>query len=459
MSLNYFSIALKNLTRHKSKSITTILAVVIVVAAYILVDSMLVGVNIESKRNIVNYEIGSSKIYKKEYYDIKDERPMYESFTNWKPIVDLLDKNGFNSAPRFTFGGSLIGEEVELPFLFYGVYPDMERETFGYSDYILEGGKFIDDSGEFDIVLGVNGANDLGAKVGDLITLSTIIDEYDEERGGKISHRNEILTLTVVGLLESPNPLINGNVGYIPMNILKDENGLYIEDYVTDICIRKKGADKHALPKKSESAVVVADILKKQYSDLREYDREIEDGKKVTTEKIGYLFDNDLLLVDWSEDASDFIKVANADRSATGIFILLLLFLSFIGINNTMLLAVMDRTKEIGMIRSLGMTDGQVIRLFLTEAFLFGFIGAIVGTIIGVVLNIFMVQYGIDMTSMMQDIDGTYGYRFKGVMKSAWSIKAIVIASIIAMVSAVVSSIAPSRMAVKKSITDALRFE
>ncbi len=456
MKVNMFSIALRNLTRHTSKTVTTTLAVVIVIAAYILIDGMFTGMDIESRRNIVNYEVGSSKIYKKAYYDIKDERPMYECFDNWEPIVSLLDKNGFNSAPRFVFGGSLIGEEVELPFMFYGVDPESEKATFGYSDYIVSGGKYIE-SGNFDIVLGVNGASDLGAKVGDLITLSTIIDEYDEN--GKIIHRNEILTLEIVGLLNSTNNMLNGNIGYIPIDILRDENGLYIENNITEICIRKKGADKHALPDKKESTESVAAILSKEFT-LKDYMKNVTIGKVTKNENVGYIFDdNELLLINWKEDVLDFIAVASSKQSISSIFVILLFFLSFIGINNTMLMAVMDRTKETGMLRSLGMTDGEVVRLFLYEAFFIGLLGGLIGIALGCLGNVYMVNHGLDFTKALEGFSGSFGYRSTFIFKSAWNPSIMIFSGLLAIVASVVASIAPSRLAVKKTIADALRFE
>ncbi|MDR1654632.1 MAG: ABC transporter permease, partial [Treponema sp.] len=64
-------LALRNLARHKVKTILTITAVGISVALYILVDGWLAGVNIDSLRNIANFEIGAAKIQTKAYFDKK----------------------------------------------------------------------------------------------------------------------------------------------------------------------------------------------------------------------------------------------------------------------------------------------------------------------------------------------------------------------------------------------------
>jgi putative ABC transport system permease protein len=72
--------ALRNLTRHKIKTVLSMLAVTVSVAVYILVDGWVVGMEIDSKRNIVGYETGAAKLQTKMYFDKLTDRPMYENF-------------------------------------------------------------------------------------------------------------------------------------------------------------------------------------------------------------------------------------------------------------------------------------------------------------------------------------------------------------------------------------------
>jgi hypothetical protein len=50
---------------------------------YIFLNSWLGGMAIESRRNIVNFEIGAAKLQTKLYFEKKDEMPSYENFTDW----------------------------------------------------------------------------------------------------------------------------------------------------------------------------------------------------------------------------------------------------------------------------------------------------------------------------------------------------------------------------------------
>jgi ABC-type antimicrobial peptide transport system permease subunit len=58
------------------------------------------------------------------------------------------------------------------------------------------------------------------------------------------------------------------------------------------------------------------------------------------------------------------------------------------GVINTMMMSIGERTREIGTLRAIGATKGQVLRMFLSESLLIGLIGAVVGVFIGIVVSL-----------------------------------------------------------------------
>jgi putative ABC transport system permease protein len=76
---------------------------------------------------------------------------------------------------------------------------------------------------------------------------------------------------------------------------------------------------------------------------------------------------------------------------------LLALFVASIGIVNTMIMAIYERTREIGILKALGSTNGEILRMFMIEAGLIGLLGGIVGVILGwglgVILNAVIKNY------------------------------------------------------------------
>jgi putative ABC transport system permease protein len=135
------SIALRNLSRHRVKTIITATAVAVSVCLYIAADGWLHGMNLESRRNIVSYEIGAAKIQTKAYFEKKDDLPMYEAFSGWEGLSESLSRAGYDSAPRFVFSGTLYSRTGTAPILFNGVDPEREARLLRYTAY-MESGRY-----------------------------------------------------------------------------------------------------------------------------------------------------------------------------------------------------------------------------------------------------------------------------------------------------------------------------
>lgn len=117
----------------------------------------------------------------------------------------------------------------------------------------------------------------------------------------------------------------------------------------------------------------------------------------------------------------------------------------FLGIMNTLTMNVMERTQEIGMLRSIGMMRGQVIRMILAEAAIMGFIGGILGVVFGIVLSkIFMLA----MTAMS-------GYSLIYVLPFQRILAAIILALIISQIAALFPALRAGRI----RILDAIHYE
>src|SRR5207302_830622 len=67
-------------------------------------------------------------------------------------------------------------------------------------------------------------------------------------------------------------------------------------------------------------------------------------------------------------------------RVATGVVAFIVLLVSALGIVNTLLMSVLERTREIGVMKAVGARDGHVLGLFLVEGALVGLLGGVMGT-------------------------------------------------------------------------------
>ncbi|MDR2941566.1 MAG: FtsX-like permease family protein [Treponema sp.] len=567
-------IAWRNLARHKIKTVLTASAIMVSVAMFIFINGWLNGMIIDSRRNIVNYEMGAAKLQTKLYFEKKDEMPSYENFTDWEKYRSALDAEGYASAPRYVFSGTLFSSSGSAPIVFYGVEPELEAQTMRYVPYV-DFGRFPQ-NGNFEIALGTVAAEKLkvgiparpfraelenlissiasnqededfirslynaaggkrafwdvrakettegnermilkkDASPADLdrywnmldesgrndVRINAVIDikavpeiirngkwegelmpslraedislveaayEYQDFMGGyllaekdemalnnvlsamiragfsgAVCHINQSVDVKVSGVINSPAPLPNGNTAFIPLDILQDEVGMMLEGAVTELVIREKNAPGSRLPGKSESAEEITSALKRGLAGA---------GVSILPE---------LAVHTWDEYMQDYLGYEAIENTMPQMIAALLLLLSFLGISNTILLAILERTKETGMMRAMGMTDRQMIIVYMLEAGFLGFIGSVFGIILGCIINYPMVEYGIDFSAMTDVMGGEgIGFRVTSLFRSMWNIPVIIGSGVSATIIASCMAFFPTRRALKMPITESLRFE
>ncbi|MDR1095810.1 MAG: FtsX-like permease family protein [Spirochaetaceae bacterium] len=453
-------IAFRNLARHRVKTALTVLAIAVSTGMYIFLDGWLLGMRLDSQRNIVSYETGAAKLQLAAYIDKLDELPMYENFGGWEAYAAALDRAGYDTAPRFVFSGTLYSENGSAPVVFIGCDPDSERTVLRWPGFIEDGSPLHNgatgDNGlpAPQIALGARTADRLGVSAnGKLnrvngalppVRITTAVDVKDER--GVVRHVYQVIDAVVAGIVNSPNPKNNNNTAWIPLDVLQDDNGLMLDGRVTELLIRAKNADDTRLPSRNEQPAVIAAVL--------------DDALSAPLGNAhGAPLPAGLAVYGWQAYTADFEGAMKSDDVSSRIMAAVLFILAFLGIANTMLLAILERTKEIGMMRAQGMTDGDLTMAYMLEAGMAGFFGAVAGVVIGCLCTIPMVKYGLDYSAMAEAMDGDIGYRVTGIFRSAWNLPVIIGSGIVATLISAGTAYFPIRRTLKMAITDSLRFE
>ena len=566
-------IALRNLARHKVKTTLTSLAIMVSVTVYIFLNCWLGGMAIESRRNIVNFEMGAAKLQTRLYFEKKDEMPSYENFRGWEIYKEALDREGYASAPRFVFSGTVFSASGSAPIIFYGVDPDSEAEVLRYVPYV-DFGRYVE-NGNFEIAIGTVAAEklklgiptrpyrqdlealiasaardkpeadfirslyDVAAPASSMwapqdtksvygnermilkrdaspdalgrywemiaaagrndVRINAVIDikavpdvirgdkwdgelwpalrpedralvrtayEYNDDIGwydlaeederqlalvldamvragysGAVRHVNQLVDAVVVGVINSPAPLPNGNTAFIPLDVLQDESGMMLEGAVTELAIREKGVPDSRLPGASESGPVILSALERGLDSM------------------GLPLPEELGVRTWQEYMAEYLGYEALQTGMPQVLAFLLLLLSFLGISNTILLAILERTKEIGMMRAMGMTDRQMIITYMLEAGFLGLIGSVLGVIAGCLINYPIVVHGFDFSAIGEVMTDGLGFRTTAIFRSTWDIPVIIGSGVVATLLSSLMAYFPTKRAVKMPITDSLRFE
>jgi ABC-type lipoprotein release transport system permease subunit len=185
---------------------------------------------------------------------------------------------------------------------------------------------------------------------------------------------------------------------------------------------------------------------------------EIDEKEKIETlkELVSSSFPG-LVVLDWKELAKGFVALAEMKTKNSRILIFLIFIIAAVGISNTMLIAVYERVREIGMMRALGMNNSAIRTTFLLEAGGIGLIGSFIGLLIGALATYHIVNWGIDYTSLIGRMD--VGYRVTGIYRGAWHPQAMVTAFILGILMSMGIALIPASRALKMKITDCLRYE
>jgi putative ABC transport system permease protein len=125
------------------------------------------------------------------------------------------------------------------------------------------------------------------------------------------------------------------------------------------------------------------------------------------------------------------------------------LVVASIGIMNTMLTSVMERTREIGIMKAIGATNNDVMSIFIIESLLL----SLVGGALGIILGIFGSQGVAALLSNMGPSSG--GAPLEPVV----TFVAIILALSVSMVVGILSSLYPAWKAARMSPIEAVRYE
>ncbi len=415
-----FPLAMKNLSRYRRRTIITASAVAIGLALYIVLDGMLLGLEKESERNLIWYETSSARVMTGGYWKDRDRLPLDEAISGPARVVERLREAGIPATPRIVFSGELIVYEDPYPSSgsmrtqLYAIDPQTDGDVFRLRETVSDG-RYLE-PGESGALMGAWLAEDLGAEVGYPLTVLT------RTREGYY----QTVDLEIVGIVNTPNPAMNRKAVYLPY----DTAALYLQmdDVATEIDM---------------SFPATAD-----YKDHLARARAAVDGLSGAGE---------LVVKGWRELAADYVALAKTKTQGSSMILFLVFVIAAVGISNTMVMAVFERTRELGMMRALGMSERDVRLLFLIEAAGIGLIGAVLGVSVGVAGNWLMTQYGIDYRWMFRTMD--VGYRSAGYVRSAWHPEAIAQAFFTGIILAVGVSWVSTRRILRFSIPDSLHHQ
>jgi len=135
----------------------------------------------------------------------------------------------------------------------------------------------------------------------------------------------------------------------------------------------------------------------------------------------------DVDVLSWKGALPDVDAFITADRSIGQGMLFALFIIVSMGVFNTFLMSVLERTREFGVLQSIGMKPNQIAKLVLVEGALLGFFGVCMGSLLGVGLSYPIVVSGLDFSESMGEGMSNAGVVMSTIVYGAWDIPRMVV--------------------------------
>ena len=403
-----FKLAWRNMWRNWRRTLIAVVAIVLGLILLLLMDGLIRGSDQAIFGNAVRVYGGNLQVHAPGYRDKAARLPMLP-LANPAEVVEAARTlpEVLAVAERINTAGIIINRGTSVPVAITAIQPDVEAPISLQAENVSQGRFLSPDDGDA-IYIGKALADRLQVTVGDNVTL------LGRSRNESMRQHN----FTVVGIFDLHTPDAEKGTVFIP---LTDAQTLYnLRDQVTEVPIFLKQIGTEA---------TVMDALQ--------------------TRLPAYEIDS------WQTLKGDLKETLDAKFAYTSFFGIVVIVIASIGILNLMLMAVFERTREMGVLAALGMKGRQIMGLFLLEGSLIGVVGAVIGSALGLLFILLMGSAGLDFSKMTTGM-GEVGVLMSGKINPTITASDLIIRAIIVVVIAAIASLYPAWQASRKEPSTAL---
>lgn len=403
---HFFKIAYRNLFRNRRRTFLTALAIAITLGLLIVVEAIGEGEGAGALDATIRLQTGHVQIRKESYEEekrslkwedlIKEPQNIIAQVETLEPVrivTPQLWGNATMAIDEETINVQIVG--IDPPNEFYDAIRDA-----------LVDGNYIQPNDREGILMGQKLAKDLKLKVGDEVALTISTSD---------------------GIPDTSNFIIRGlfNTGAsnydevtVFMPLAKAQSVIRAQDRVSSIIIML---------------------------DDREHAGLIVDALRTSDYKVVEWREMNKLTLQAQELSDAFMVWINIIVMAMAVTIVV----------NTLLMAVFERTREIGVLSSIGMKAHQIMLIFLLEAGLLGLLGMIAGNIFGLLFSWYFVTKGL----YVGDVGVSGGMIYSDILYARFNIPDIVNLTILSFIITLIGALYPAVLAARLEPTEALHSD
>ncbi|MBD3318210.1 MAG: FtsX-like permease family protein [Chitinivibrionales bacterium] len=405
-SMPAFKIAFRNALRQRRRTILTLLTML---GGYALA-SISIGWADGTYNTIIDIftrnRLGHVQIHAAGYLD---KPSLYKKIADYRRIGKVLSGiPGVEAwAPRLKAAGLVSVGDNSSAASITGIDPGLENAATRFSHKIAAG-KMLEDAGGGTVLAGKGLAKVLEAEIGDTLVIVS--------RAADGSIANDLYTIR--GIVESGNSLEDRSSLYMHLDEAQELFALYGSVHEIAVVAERSGTARALAAK-------IIDALPPE---------------------------KELAVAPWQEFARSFHTAMQADKQGMYIFLFVIMLIVAVGVLNTVLMAVLERRREYGLLKAVGTRPGRLFWLILIESVIIA-IAAIIGGIgVGLMGNWLLSVYGIQLPQPI-----SYGGMEIRSLHAEINFRTIYIPAVVVLATAALVSIFPALQAARVDPAHAMR--
>ncbi|MBT7995447.1 MAG: ABC transporter permease [Bacteroidetes bacterium] len=403
-----WSIAWRNVWRNKVRSSIVIIAVCLGLMSGVFSAAFMKGWMGQRMDAVLLTEMSYIQIHHPEFkenyeftYFVDNSDKIVQDIKSLDPTIKL--------SKRMVINSMVASAETGTGVMIKGIDPEMEKEVTNIYTKIVEGAYFEGIS-KNPVVIGKKLADKLDVSIRNKIIV-TVQDQDGNVTSG---------AFRVAGIYKTSNTTFDGSTIFVRNS-----------DLATLVGVNPEMSHEIAL------------LLSDQHN-LEE-----------TTQIIGAL-NPDLLTESWKDLSPEMGYMDDLMGAYMYFIIIIILFALCFAIINTMLMAVLERVKEIGMLMAVGMNKLRVFSMLMLESIFLTLSGGFLGIVLGYILFLFFQKNGIDMSIWGEGLEAM---GFAAIIYPEFDYGMIIPIIILVILTGLLSSLYPAYKALKLNPADSIRTD
>jgi len=402
------AIAWRNIWRNRTRSLVILIAIALGLTAGIFNMAFYRGMVDQRVDTVIRTETSHFQVHHKNYIKNPDKKFIIENAVAY--ANELLDHKGISAVSSRIIINSMIqspqtGSGVKI----MGIEPDNEMKLTNMYSKVVEG-KYLEGVKRNPILIGKKLAEKLKVKLRSKVVI-TLQDMEGDMTGA---------SFRIAGIYETNNSVY-------------DETTVFVKkaDLARVISMDVNNAHEIAVMINSNDSlnIITSDIADK----YKCFD--VKSWRELMPE------------VDMAESSLDYSMF---------IFMIVILLALLFGIVNTMLMAVLERVKELGMLMAIGMNRKRVFSMIMLETVMLSLTGGVVGIGISWILIVYFGYAGVDISAWATAYK-SFGY--DTLIYTTFSLEATLDVAVMVVITGMLASVYPAFKALKLKPAEAIRID